>query len=134
MGGHRAHREPSPSRDADIHGMWLSGRGRRNRQGWLEACTPKKPHTAAAVELPGGSMSQPTNASLSPLAQTALTVAPDTLVSGSASQHEQPFDPSAEDAYWRDNYIHRPYADQTLSYDYYRPAYRYGWESRARFL
>ena len=79
-------------------------------------------------------MSQPTNASLSPLAQTALTVAPEALVNGSASQHEQPFDPSAEDAYWRDHYIHRPYADQTLSYDYYRPAYRYGWESRTRFM
>ena len=79
-------------------------------------------------------MSQPTNASLSPLAQTALTVAPDALVNGSVSQHEQPFDPSAEDAYWRDNYINRPYADQTLSYDYYRPAYRYGWESRTRFM
>jgi hypothetical protein len=37
-----------------------------------------------------------------------------------------------EDAYWRDNYINRPYADDTLSYDHYRPAYRYGWESRSR--
>jgi hypothetical protein len=40
--------------------------------------------------------------------------------------------PSEEDSYWRDNYQRRPYADDTLSYDYYRPAYRYGWESRAR--
>jgi hypothetical protein len=39
---------------------------------------------------------------------------------------------SEEDSYWRENYITRPYADDTLSYDYYRPAYRYGWESRAR--
>lgn len=43
-------------------------------------------------------------------------------------------DPRAEDAYWRENYIHRPYADDTLSYDHYRPAYRYGWESRSRHL
>jgi hypothetical protein len=78
-------------------------------------------------------MSQPTNASLSPLAQSSLTLDPGAL-NGSASQQEQPFDPSAEDAYWRDHYIHRPYADQTLSYDYYRPAYRYGWESRTRFM
>lgn len=41
--------------------------------------------------------------------------------------------PTEEDAYWRDNYHRRPYADDTLSYDYYRPAYRYGWESRTRF-
>ena len=78
-------------------------------------------------------MSQPTNASLSPLAQSSLTLDTGAL-NGSGSQQEQPFDPSAEDAYWRDNYIHRPYADQTLSYDYYRPAYRYGWESRTRFM
>lgn len=41
--------------------------------------------------------------------------------------------PTEEDAYWRDNYRSRPYADDTLSYDHYRPAYRYGWESRARY-
>src|SRR5690606_4488180 len=41
-------------------------------------------------------------------------------------------DAAAEDAYWRDHFRKRPYADETLSYDHYRPAYRYGWESRAR--
>jgi hypothetical protein len=40
--------------------------------------------------------------------------------------------PAEEDLYWRDNYLGRPYADDTLSYDHYRPAYRYGWESRER--
>jgi hypothetical protein len=40
--------------------------------------------------------------------------------------------PAEEDAYWREHYERRPYADDTLSYDHYRPAYRYGWESRAR--
>ena len=49
-------------------------------------------------------------------------------------QPTDPVSPTEEDAYWRDNYINRPYADQTLSYDYYRPAYRYGWESRKRFM
>ena len=34
-------------------------------------------------------------------------------------------DPVAEDAYWRDNYSSRPYAS-ALTYDEYRPAYRYG--------
>jgi len=42
-------------------------------------------------------------------------------------------DPTAEDAYWRENYASRPYHDQTTSYDEYRPAYQYGWESRSRY-
>lgn len=42
--------------------------------------------------------------------------------------------PTEEDAYWRDNYSRRPYADDTLGYDQYRPAFRYGWESRARHM
>jgi hypothetical protein len=37
-----------------------------------------------------------------------------------------------EDAYWRDNYNTRPYASADRTYDQYRPAYQYGWESRAR--
>jgi hypothetical protein len=40
-------------------------------------------------------------------------------------------DPTAEDAYWRENYQSRPYADRSHDYDDYRPAYRYGWESRS---
>ena len=39
-------------------------------------------------------------------------------------------DPTAEDAYWRENYRGRPYADTGLDYARdYAPAYRYGWES-----
>lgn len=41
--------------------------------------------------------------------------------------------PTEEEAYWRETFLSRPYADETLGYDHYRPAYRYGWESRARF-
>jgi hypothetical protein len=48
------------------------------------------------------------------------------------SSAAESLNPTAEDAYWRDNFRKRPYADETLSYDHYRPAYRYGWESRAR--
>ena len=41
--------------------------------------------------------------------------------------------PTAEDAYWRENYKTRPYAQGDYSYDEdYRPAYQYGWESRTR--
>lgn len=40
-------------------------------------------------------------------------------------------DPTAEDAYWRDNFSSRPYADASSNYDDFGPAYKYGWESRA---
>ena len=41
-------------------------------------------------------------------------------------------DPTAENAYWSENYPNRPYADKNAPYDAYRPAYQYGWESRSR--
>ena len=56
--------------------------------------------------------------------------------------------PTTEDAFWRENYKTRPYAgsataapgvtaaDTGSSFTYeedYRPAYRYGWESRSRY-
>jgi hypothetical protein len=41
-------------------------------------------------------------------------------------------DPTVEDAYWRDNYRTRPYVESGATYDEYQPAYRYGWETRAR--
>jgi hypothetical protein len=45
--------------------------------------------------------------------------------------------PTTEDAFWRENYKTRPYAaagDSSYPYEEdYRPAYRYGWESRSRY-
>jgi phage tail tape-measure protein len=41
-------------------------------------------------------------------------------------------DPTAEDQYWSENYTSRPYYNPSTCYDEYRPAYRYGWEARAR--
>ena len=38
-----------------------------------------------------------------------------------------------EDEYWRRHFASRSYVDAGSSYDAYRPAYRYGWESRARY-
>jgi len=40
--------------------------------------------------------------------------------------------PTAEDAYWRENYRTRPYG-AAANYDELAPAYRYGWESRSRY-
>ena len=42
-------------------------------------------------------------------------------------------DPTAEEAYWREQYKTRPYYDASTSYDEFAPAYRYGWESRANY-
>jgi hypothetical protein len=42
-------------------------------------------------------------------------------------------DPTTEDAYWRDEYPNRDYYDDELAYEDVAPAYRHGWESRARY-
>lgn len=34
-----------------------------------------------------------------------------------------------QEAYWRDNWQSRPYTSADLGFDFYRPAYRYGFES-----
>lgn len=45
-----------------------------------------------------------------------------------------PVDWDAEDLYWQTNYSTRPYARSGSStYDYYQPAYRYGFESAHRY-
>jgi hypothetical protein len=41
--------------------------------------------------------------------------------------------PTEEDAYWRENYRTRPYANESRGYEDYQPAYRYGWESKGRY-
>jgi hypothetical protein len=45
----------------------------------------------------------------------------------SGSTHEANW--GTEDAFWRDNYAHRPYTAADRGYEFYRPAYRYGCES-----
>jgi hypothetical protein len=40
---------------------------------------------------------------------------------------------TAEDEYWRNNYRSRPYADSSQTYDYWQPAYRYGYDSAQRY-
>lgn len=42
-------------------------------------------------------------------------------------------DPTAEDAYWRDNYKDQPYVDSSNDYEYYRPAYDYGVDAYSRY-
>jgi hypothetical protein len=55
-------------------------------------------------------------------------------IAGGAAGHSaaEKVNPTVEDAYWRDNYTTRPYVQRDADYEEYRPAYRYGWESRDR--
>ncbi|HVX11751.1 MAG TPA: hypothetical protein VHC22_11265 [Pirellulales bacterium] len=39
------------------------------------------------------------------------------------------YNPTAEDAYWREHFRTRPYVGSEDSYERFEPAYRYGWES-----
>lgn len=41
--------------------------------------------------------------------------------------------PTAEDAYWRENYEREPYHVSGRTYDEYRPAYELGWSSVGRY-
>lgn len=41
--------------------------------------------------------------------------------------------PTAEDAYWRDNYTSQPWVERNFTYDDYQPAFRSGYESYARY-
>ncbi|HEX3356189.1 MAG TPA: hypothetical protein VHS31_04325 [Tepidisphaeraceae bacterium] len=41
--------------------------------------------------------------------------------------------PTAEHAYWRENYFTRPYFHPGTSYEEYGPAYQYGWESFQKY-
>lgn len=43
------------------------------------------------------------------------------------------FDPTAEEAFWREHYEGRPYFEPGKTYDYYHPAYEYGWESSSHY-
>jgi hypothetical protein len=42
-------------------------------------------------------------------------------------------DPTAEEAYWRENYSSRPYVTKGATYDEYGPAYRYGVDAYGRY-
>ncbi len=42
-------------------------------------------------------------------------------------------DPTAEEAYWRENYIGRPYVREGSTFDDYAPAYRYGLDAYPRY-
>ena len=41
--------------------------------------------------------------------------------------------PTVEETYWRENFASRPYVTEGAAHEDFAPAYRYGWESRARY-
>ena len=51
---------------------------------------------------------------------------------GSGRRIADLIDPAAEEAYWRENYQAQSYYDTSFAYEDYHPAYRVGWEGRAR--
>ena len=64
---------------------------------------------------------------------TAVGAAVGAIVGGLAGHGvAEGIDPTVEDAYWRENYGTRPYVTKGSKYERYQPAYRYGWQSRAR--
>ena len=42
-------------------------------------------------------------------------------------------DPTIEEAYWRENYVNRPYINKSYTYDDYGPAYMYGVENYSKY-
>jgi phage tail tape-measure protein len=64
---------------------------------------------------------------------TAVGAAVGAVVGGLAGKAVgESINPTVEDAHWRENYNSRPYVDRSKAYDHYQPAYKFGWESRAK--
>jgi hypothetical protein len=65
---------------------------------------------------------------------TAVGAAVGAVVGGLAGKGvAEAIDPTAEEAYWAENYETEPYYESTYTFDDYRPGYRTGWEARARY-
>jgi hypothetical protein len=52
---------------------------------------------------------------------------------GFGATRQQLGDWDSEDRYWSENWTSQPYASADRGYDYYRPAYRYGFESAHKY-
>jgi hypothetical protein len=65
---------------------------------------------------------------------TGLGAAAGAVVGGLAGKGiAEMIDPTAEEAYWRENYTLQPYYEKGYTYEDYHPAYRTGWEGRGRY-
>jgi uncharacterized protein YcfJ len=67
-------------------------------------------------------------------AGTAIGAAVGAVVGGLAGKGvAEMIDPTAEEAYWRENYAREAYYERGYMFDDYHPGYRVGWEGRARY-
>jgi len=65
---------------------------------------------------------------------TAIGAAVGAVVGGLAGKGvAEMIDPTAEEAYWAQNYERQPYYERGYTYADYHPGYRTGWEGRARY-
>ena len=80
----------------------------------------------------GGATGAAAGAAFGPVGAIAGAVAGGVVGGYAGKAIEEAIDPTAEDAYWEEHFSDRPYAG-TDTYETYRPAYQYGWESRARY-
>src|SRR5688572_33196316 len=65
---------------------------------------------------------------------TAVGAAVGAVVGGLAGKGiAEQIDPTVEEAYWRNEYVNRPYVTQGSTFDDYGPAYRYGIDNYAKY-
>jgi hypothetical protein len=65
---------------------------------------------------------------------TAVGAAVGAVVGGLAGKGiAEQIDPTVEEAYWRNEYVNRPYVTKGATYDDYGPAYRYGIDNYAKY-
>jgi hypothetical protein len=65
---------------------------------------------------------------------TAVGAAVGAVVGGLAGKGiAEQIDPTVEEAYWRNEYVNRPYVAKGSTYDDYGPAYRYGIDNYAKY-
>ena len=88
--------------------------------------------TGIGAALGGAAAGAVTGTAAGPLG-TIVGAALGAIVGGLAGKSAaEAIDPTAEDTYWRDNFMHRPYG-RDASYDDYGPAFGYGIAAYRRF-
>jgi hypothetical protein len=65
---------------------------------------------------------------------TVIGAAVGAVVGGLAGKGiAEQIDPTVETAYWRENYVNRPYVTKGATFDDYGPAYQYGVENYSKY-
>lgn len=102
-------------------------RGRDLNRDPISGATGAHPVGTGVGAALGGAAAGAAAASVAGPVGTVVGAAVGAVVGGLAGKGvAESIDPTAEDAYWRDNYRSRPYAGTGASYDDYGPAYAYG--------